>query len=137
MQRLYTLLLIILLSSCSVQKRCERHLAKAQQMGCLKMTNDTIIKLDTIKGFRIDTFVQFHNEIDTLLIDSGGVKSITIIRWKEKIVTQSFYKKDTIIKNRFVNKTIETIKEVYKVKWWHIAIFVAMGVAILFLVIRR
>ena len=133
----YLLLLIILLSSCSVQKRCERHLAKAQQMGCLKMTNDTIIKLDTIKGFRIDTFVQFHNEIDTLLIDSGGVKSITIIKWKEKIVTQSFYKKDTIIKNRFVNKTIETIKEVYKVKWWHIAIFVAMGVAILFLVIRR
>ena len=137
MQRLYTLLLIILLSSCSVQKRCERHLAKAQQMGCLKMTNDTIIKLDTIKGFRIDTFVQGRGGRGMWWGGWGGVKSITIIRWKEKIVTQSFYKKDTIIKNRFVNKTIETIKEVYKVKWWHIAIFVAMGVAILFLVIRR
>jgi len=133
------IVILILLSSCSVQKRCERHLKKATQFGCLKLTNDTIVKTDTLRGFRVDTVVQYHNEIDTLLVDSGGIKSITIIRWKDKIVSQTITKKDTILKTKYVNKTktVYLEKSGNVTKWWHYIIFAAMLLAILIILIKK
>jgi len=122
------LLIIILLCSCSVQKRCERHLEKAKQFGCLVIKNDTIIKLDTISGFRVDTVVQYRDSIDTLVIEKEGIKSITIIKWKDKIVSQTITKKDTIFKTQYINRSIETIKEVVKIPWWIWLIIGFLGV---------
>lgn len=88
---------IILLSGCSVEKKCAKLQAKADKLPCF--TKDTIVKYTTIRGFRIDTFVQFSEkkEIDTLLVDSGGVKVKTIIKWKERTVFQEVLKKDTVL----------------------------------------
>ena len=135
--KVHLLIFLMTLSACSVQKRCERHLKKAEQFGCLKIKNDTIVKLDTIKGFRVDTVVHYHNEIDTLLIDSGGVKSITIIRWKDKIVSQTITKKDTIIKTEYINRNIETIKEVTKIPFWIWLIIGFVGVISLGLLFKK
>ena len=131
------ILIILLLTSCKMQKRCVRHLRKAQQLGCLKITNDTIVKLDTIRGFRVDTVVQYHNEIDTLFIDSGGVKSVTIIKWKDKLVSQTITKKDTILKTEYVNRNVETIKEVKKIPFWVWIIVGFLGVVSLGLLFKK
>jgi len=112
------LLILILLCSCSQSQRCQRHLTKSVKLGCVKFENDTIVKYDTFTGFRIDTVVQFHNEVDTLLIDSGGVKSVTIIRWKDKIVSQTITKKDTIIKTVSVNHNTKFEVPVYSIPWY-------------------
>jgi hypothetical protein len=89
---------IILLTGCSTQKKCERIQAKADRLGC--HTKDTIVKYTTIRGFRVDTIVKFteRNEVDTLLIDTGGVKVLTIVKWKTRDVFQEILKKDTVIK---------------------------------------
>ena len=109
--RFKALLIILLLSSCTVQKRCERKLRKAEKLGCLTYSNDTIVFHDTIKGFRVDTLVQFDtlNFQDTLIVEKDGVKSTTIIRWRERVVTQSLEKQDTIIRNvhHFKTKTVK------------------------------
>lgn len=89
---------IVLLSGCTVQQKCDRIRAKADKLPCF--TKDTIVKYTTIRGFRVDTFVKYSEkkEIDTLFVDSGGVKVRTIIKWKERTVFQEVSKKDTVIK---------------------------------------
>ena len=93
---------IILLTGCSTQKKCERIQAKADRLGC--HTKDTIVKYTTIRGFRVDTIVKFteRNEIDTLLIDTGGVKVLTIVKWKIRDVFQDVLKRDSVIQTQFV-----------------------------------
>ena len=114
--RFKALLFIILLSSCTAQKRCERKLNKAQKLGCLSYSNDTVILRDTIKGFQFDTIVRFDtlSHSDTLIIEKDGVKSQTIIQWRDRIVSQELIKQDTIIQNQVITKT-KTIK--IKPKW--------------------
>jgi len=103
--KLIGLILIMLFSSCSVQKRCERKLKKAQQMGCLSITNDTITKYDTLIGFKFDTLFIGRNEIDTFWSDTGLVKVQTIVRWRTKDIVQQITQKDTIFTTKYVNKT--------------------------------
>lgn len=105
--RFKALLFIILLSSCTAQKRCERKLNKAQKLGCLTYSNDTVILRDTIKGFQFDTIVRFDtlSHSDTLIIEKDGVKSQTIIQWRDRIVSQELIKQDTIIQNQVITKT--------------------------------
>lgn len=90
---------IILLTGCNTQKQCDKAYAKATKLGCI--SKDTVIKYDTIRGFRVDTFVKFkeHSEIDTLFTDTGSIKVITIIKWKTKEVSQQISKKDTVLKS--------------------------------------
>jgi hypothetical protein len=93
----------ILLTGCNAQKQCDKSYAKAKKLGCI--SRDTIVKYTTIRGFRVDTFIQYSekSEIDTLLVDSGGVKVKTIIRWKTKQVFQEILKKDTVIETVFIS----------------------------------
>jgi len=87
----------ILLTGCNAQKQCDKAYAKAKKLGCI--SSDTIVKYTTIRGFKVDTFVQYSekSEIDTLFVDSGEVKVRTIIKWKSRTVFQEVLKKDTVL----------------------------------------
>ena len=95
------LLILILLCSCSQSQRCQRHMDKAKELGCLTEHTDTVITYDTIKGFSFDTIVQFRdtNLVDTMYVASNGVKVKTIVKWKTREVTQRISESDIIIRN--------------------------------------
>lgn len=133
------LILLIILSGCTVQQRCAKHITKATKLGCLKFTNDTIIKYDTLKGFKIDTIVQYSDssKVDTLYLENDGVKSQTIIKWKEKIVSQTITKQDTIFKTVSVDHNIKVEIPVKHIPWWVYLVFVLSGVAIIGLIFKR
>lgn len=108
----YLILLAISLSSCSASKMCERVVSKAERLKCFK--NDTITQYDTILGFKLDTLIQFDtlNFEDTIVVVKNGVEVKTIIKWKERVVSQSVSQKDTIIKTDYINRTITKTKNV-------------------------
>ena len=130
-------LIFISLSGCSTEKQCQKHLRKAEALGCFKNSIDTIIRLDTIKGFTIDTFVQFHQEIDTLIVDSGGVKVVTIIKWKTKEIGQILSKKDTVIQNLEIVKVNTLTKFKNIIPWWYWAILGIVSLTLIISVIKR
>ena len=131
------LLIIFLLIGCSTQKRCERHIEKAKALGCLSFKSDTIIRLDTIRGFRIDTFVKFHNEIDTLIVDSGGVRVETIIKWRTKEIGQKVSKRDTVLKYYDITKHTTTTKLVHKIPWWFWLIPSMLALMLILVIIKK
>jgi hypothetical protein len=96
-----------------------------------------MVKYDTIIGFQYDTMVKFDtlNYSDTMVIIKDGVKVQTIIKWKNRIVEQSILKRDTIIKNQFVNDIVVETKEVQS--WWVKWVFLMMLVACLLLIFRK
>lgn len=108
----YLILLAISLSSCNASKKCERVSSKAIRLKCFK--NDTITKYDTILGFKLDTLIKFDtlNFEDTIVVVKNGVEVQTIIKWKERVVSQSVLQKDTIIKTNYINRTITKTKNV-------------------------
>lgn len=128
--KILLLALCIMLYSC----KCEYHLRKAKEGGCL--ANDTVILRDTLIGFSVDTVVQFDTMsfTDTLTIEKDGVRSTTVIRWKERLVTQEITKKDTIFKREHF--TVKEIKTVEKIPWWVYLVFCLGGVVILGLVFK-
>jgi hypothetical protein len=131
----YFIIISVLIFSCSTQKKCNRHINRLDKLGCLK--RDTITKYDTIKGFQYDTIVRFDtlSHSDTLIVVKDGVKVQTIIKWKNRIIEQSILKRDTIIKNQFVNDIVVETKEVQS--WWVKWVFLMMIVACLLLIFRK
>jgi hypothetical protein len=128
---------ILLLFSCSAEKRCLHHTSMAKKLGCITDHSDTIYHTDTIRGFTIDTVVQYHNDIDTLLVDSGGIKVRTIINFKDRIVTQTINKRDTIFKSIEVTKYKNFEIPVYKTRWWVYLLIVFLLLIILGLAFRK
>tara|TARA_R110000868_G_scaffold290022_1_gene550274 strand:- start:20375 stop:20776 length:402 start_codon:yes stop_codon:yes gene_type:complete len=106
----YLLITILLLASCSEQKRCANHLRKAKQLGCL--TTDTITKYDTIVGFSVDTLFigDSFTTTDTFILVKDNVKTKTIINWKDRIVYQNITKDTTIVETKYVATTIKEYK---------------------------
>lgn len=131
------ILIILLLIGCSAEKRCQKHITKAKALGCLSIQSDTIVVLDTIKGFRIDTFVQFHQEIDTLIVDSGGVRVETIIKWRTKEIGQKVSKRDTIIKSYDIVKVNTITKLKHVIPWWIYAIIGILFLTLVFSIAKR
>lgn len=131
------LLIILLLFGCSAEKRCQKHLKKAEALGCITYKSDTIIKHDTIKGFIIDTFVQYHQEIDTLIVDKGGVKVVTIVKWKTKEIGQILSKKDTIIEYFEITKHHNHIKIVNRVPWWFWLLPILLLITLLLTILKK
>ena len=66
------IILICILASCSTTKRCEKHIAKAKELGCLKESDSTKIVVKYIKG---DTVISYVN----VYIDSSDFDSLSKI----------------------------------------------------------
>ena len=133
----YIILLAISLSSCSASKKCERVVSKAERLKCFK--NDTITQYDTILGFKVDTLIKFDtlNFEDTIIVVKNGVEVKTIIKWKERIVSQSVTQKDTIIKTDIVNRTIVNTKKEIPL-WVRFVIFgLVLSLVLLYLFQKR
>ena len=133
----YIILLAISLSSCSASKKCERVVSKGERLNCFK--NDTITKYDTILGFKHDTLIKFDtlNLEDTIIVVKNGVEVKTIIKWKERVVSQSVSQKDTIIKTDIVNRTIVNTKKEIPL-WVRFVIFgLVISLVLLYLFQRR
>lgn len=110
----YKLILIIsLLASCQ-SYRAERKINKLKQWGYL--SDSTITRYDTVRGFTHDTFIKFDtmNMVDTITTLKNGIKVVTYIKWKEREVTQIVSQKDTIFEHKFKTKVITK-----PVKWWN------------------
>lgn len=127
-------LVILILSSCNTEKRCNRILNKAQRLHCISFKNDTITINDTVNGFYFDTLHQFDtiNDFDTLLIDTGGVRVKTIINWKTRTVGQSI-KKDTVYLTNTITVTKTQIQKRQYSKLERYTIYLALFVVAVFL----
>lgn len=133
----YLILLAISLSSCNASKKCERVVSKGERLKCFK--NDTITKYDTILGFKLDTLIKFDtlNFEDTIIVVKNGVEVKTIIKWRERVVSQSILQKDTIIKTDYINRTIVNTKKEIPL-WVRFVIFgLVISLVLLYLFQRR
>jgi hypothetical protein len=50
---------------------------------------------------------------DTINIVKNGIKSVTVIKWKERQVTQLITQHDTILEHKFTTKVIKEPRN-----WW-------------------
>lgn len=109
----YILIILLILTSCQ-SYRAERKIKKLKSWGYL--SDSVITKYDTLRGYEIDTLVQFDtiNHTDTLFTYQNGLKVTTIVRWKERQVKQIINQKDTIFEHRISTKVIKE-----PTKWWH------------------
>jgi hypothetical protein len=110
----YKLILIIFLLASCQSYRAERKINKLKSWGYL--SDSTITRYDTVRGFTHDTFIKFDtmNHIDTITTLKNGIKVVTYIKWKEREVTQIVSQKDTIFEHKFKTKVITK-----PVKWWN------------------
>jgi hypothetical protein len=106
------LALICLLASCQ-SYRAERKINKLKEWGYL--SDSTIVKYDTIRGWSLDSVYIFDTTTltDTISIVKNGIKSVTVIKWKERQVKQILTQKDTIFEHKFTTKVIKE-----PAKWW-------------------
>jgi hypothetical protein len=107
------LVLICLLASCQ-SYRAERKINKLKQWGYL--SDSTIVRYDTIRGFSHDSIYFFDTTTltDTISIVKNGIKSVTVIKWKERQVMQTLTQKDTIYEHKYTTKVIKEPR-----KWWN------------------
>jgi hypothetical protein len=106
------LALICLLASCQ-SYRAERKINKLKQWGYL--SDSTIVRYDTIRGWSLDSVYIFDTTTltDTINIVKNGIKSVTVIKWKERQVTQLITQHDTILEHKFTTKVIKEPRN-----WW-------------------
>jgi hypothetical protein len=104
--------LICLLASCQ-SYRAELKINKLKEWGYL--SDSTITKYDTIRGFTHDSIYFFDtlSKVDTISILKNGIKSVTVIKWKERQVMQTLTQKDTIFEHKFTTKVLKEPR-----KWW-------------------
>lgn len=127
-------LLLLILSSCTSEKRCNRIIEKAQRLHCITFSKDTININDTVNGFYFDTIHQYDtiNDFDTLLIDTGGVKIKTIINWKTRTVGQAI-QKDTVYLTNTITVTKTQIQKRQYSKLERYTIYLSLFVIAVFL----
>ena len=113
----YLIILLFLVASCSSERKCRRAITKAEKLGCL--TKDSITIYDTLIIADYDTMVQFDtiNDIDTLIVENGGIKTVVFTKWKTREVRVN-QKLDTIITERKVPQVIIKKTDCPKQKWW-------------------
>jgi hypothetical protein len=99
------LALICLLASCQ-SYRAERKIKKLREWGYL--SDSTIVKYDTIRGFTHDSIYFFDTTTltDTINTFKNGIKVVSVIKWKELQVKQIITQKDTIYEHKYTTKVI-------------------------------
>jgi hypothetical protein len=107
------LALICLLASCQ-SYRAERKISKLRAWGYL--SDSTITKYDTIRGFTLDSVYLFDTTtiLDTITRIENGLKITTVIKWKQREVRQIVSQKDTIFEHKFQTKVIKQ-----PINWWN------------------
>jgi hypothetical protein len=107
------LIILLVLSSCQ-SYRAERKINKLREWGY--MSDSTITKYDTIRGFSHDSIYFFDTTTltDTINTFKNGIKVVTVIKWKERQVKQILTQNDTIFKHKYTTKVIKQ-----PIKWWN------------------
>lgn len=121
------LLIAILLTSCSAQW----HIKQACKKEPAICKPDTITVTDTIK---VRDSIYFEKtvvtkEIDTILIDTGGIK-VKIIRVKDVIKTIITQEPKTIIKTKTITTKPKIVYKEEKMPWWFIFAVVLLFIAL-------
>lgn len=121
------LLITILLTSCSAQW----HIKQACKKDPAICKPDTITFTDTIK---VRDSIYFEKtvitkEIDTILIDTGGIK-VKIIRVKDVIKTIITQEPKTIIKTKTITTKPKIVYKEKKMPWWFIFAVVLLFIAL-------
>jgi len=99
----------------------------------MEFKSDTLIVIDTLKGFKTDTIFKGLNSIDTFYQDTGGIKVQTIVRWQDRIINQQVIKKDTILKTKIITNTPKPVIEKVRPEWVN-GVIIGMGTFILLLI---
>lgn len=121
------LLIAILLTSCSAQW----HIKQACKKEPAICKPDTITVTDTIK---VRDSIYFEKtvvtkEIDTILIDTGGIR-VKIIRVKDTIKTIITQEPKTIIKTKTITTKPKILYKEEKMPWWFIFAVVLLFIAL-------
>lgn len=134
--KLGTLSLILILASCSAERKCQRKIKRA--LPCMEYKSDTIVQFDTIEGFVYDTFFVGKKTIDTFYQDSGGIQVKTIVKWKDRIVNQTLTKRDTIIESKIITNTPKPIIK-NKIPSWIKGLLISLSsfIALLLILIKK
>lgn len=111
------LILLVLATSCQALKDKRANNKMNWLMKNHYLGDTTRWVHDTIIGFRVDTVFKGDTikDIDTFTIVKDGIKTVSVVKWKERILEQTLVKRDTIISK------IVTEKVIYKTdkkKWW-------------------
>ena len=135
---LITILATFLFIGCGTQRKCERFFKKHPKC----FTSDTLVQYDTIKGIEFDTVFIGRNEVDTFLVDSGGVIIKTIVRWKTKTLYHNILKKDTVVERVTITKRPSPIIVKQKPKWFSgllisLIAFIVLLLGLIFLLFKK
>lgn len=105
MKNKHLIIILLILSSCQ-SYRAERKISKLKAWGYL--SDSTIVKYDTIRGFTHDSIYFFDTTtlIDTITTIKNGIKVVTVIKWKQREVKQILTQHDTIFKHKYTTKAI-------------------------------
>ena len=126
-------LLLIVLVGCSTERKCRKAINRAKALGCL--TIDSVIIKDTLIISSYDTLVKFDtiNDVDTLIVDNGGIKTVVFTKWKTREVRVN-QRPDTVIRERKVPQMVIKNTDCPKRKWWdRFWIGFAFGILIVFI----
>lgn len=80
------LLILLLITSCSAEKKCQRHISKAKELGCLKESDSTKIVVKYIKGDTLISYVPIY--IDSNSFDSLNKKDPCYTKERVRTIIQ-------------------------------------------------
>ena len=113
----YLIVIIVLITSCqSIKDRRANNkmnwLIKNHYLG-----DTTRWVHDTITGWKVDTVFKGDTlkDVDTFVIVKDGIKTVSVVKWKERTIEQQLIKHDTIILRKIDSKVIY---QTSKRKWW-------------------
>lgn len=113
----YLIVIIVLITSCqSIKDRRANNkmnwLIKNHYLG-----DTTRWVHDTVTGWKIDTVFKGDTlkDVDTFVIVKDGIKTVSVVKWKERTIEQQLIKHDTIILRKIDSKVIY---QTSKRKWW-------------------
>jgi hypothetical protein len=103
------------------------------------LTTDSVIIKDTLIIPHLDTLVKFDtiNDVDTLIVDNGGIKTVVFTKWKTREV-RVVQRPDTVIREIKVPQMVVKNTDCPKVSFWCtltlVIVFLLIGYALGYLI---